>query len=146
MRVLQRTALPLPAWSIVQRASPSPPNVSVQKSFCVSADKKETAAANEQAPKPTPPTSAAAVATPSVLPGVMSAAAVALASFKFADVAGVALMSAQGITGGSPISGVPVAVIAGLVLNNALGPAMPPTIKPGLQLCLTTVLRAASCA
>jgi uncharacterized integral membrane protein (TIGR00698 family) len=73
---------------------------------------------------------------------VMSAAAVALASFKFADVAGVALMSAQGITGGSPISGVPVAVIAGLVLNNALGPAMPPTIKPGLQLCLTTVLRA----
>ena len=119
------------------------PNIFVQKSFSVSTDKTDTGSAEKNGKE-----AANAVATTpapiksSVLPGAMSAAAVAMASFQFADVAGVALMSAQGITGGSPISGVPVAVIAGVALNNMLGPAMPASLKPGLQLCLTTVLRA----
>lgn len=70
-----------------------------------------------------------------------AAAAVMLAGFWLADVAGKALLAAQGLSGGSsPISGVPVAIVLGLLLRNTLG--LPAAVTPGLKLATTTLLRA----
>ncbi|KAK3237803.1 hypothetical protein CYMTET_52146 [Cymbomonas tetramitiformis] len=47
----------------------------------------------------------------------------------------------QGVTSSqSPISGVPVAIVLGALLNNTI--KLPPTLAPGLKVCTTTVLRA----
>ena len=74
------------------------------------------------------------------IPGIVVAAGVMVAGFWLAEVIGRALLDAQGLTGGgSPISGVPVAIILGLVLRNALN--LPPALAPGLKFCVTTVLR-----
>ena len=63
-----------------------------------------------------------------------------LAGFWLADVLGRALLAAQGLSGGgSPISGVPVAIVLGLLLRNVL--PLPPILTPGLKFCVTTVLR-----
>jgi uncharacterized integral membrane protein (TIGR00698 family) len=60
--------------------------------------------------------------------------------FWLADVLGRALLAAQGLSSGSsPISGVPVAIVLGLLLRNAL--ALPAWLTPGLRFCVTTVLR-----
>ena len=45
----------------------------------------------------------------SALPGLAAALLVMLAGFTLADVLGQALLAARGLTGGSPVSGVPVA-------------------------------------
>lgn len=74
-------------------------------------------------------------------PGVAAAAVVMLGGFWLADVAGRALLAAQGLAGGSsPISGVPVAIVLGLLLRNTFG--LPAALAPGLKVATTTVLRA----
>ena len=59
--------------------------------------------------------------------------------FWLADTLGRALMIAQGLNASSPISGVPVAIILGLLLRNFT--PLPSALTPGLKFCVTTVLR-----
>lgn len=73
------------------------------------------------------------------LPGVLAAGAVMLAGFGLADALGRTLLAARGLTGASPISGVPVAIVLGLALRNLAG--LPPSFGAGLKYCTTTVLR-----
>ena len=68
-----------------------------------------------------------------------AAVAVMLAGFSLADLIGQALLAARGLTGASPVSGVPVAIVLGLLLRNLL--TLPQTLNPGLKFCTTTVLR-----
>ena len=76
----------------------------------------------------------------SLLPGISAAALVMMAGFWLADVLGRAILAAQGLgSGSSPISGVPVAIILGLLVRNVL--QLPRTLTPGLKFCVTTVLR-----
>ena len=63
-----------------------------------------------------------------------------LAGFWLADRIGEAILAAQGLTGGSPVSGVPVAIVLGLLLRNAL--PLPASLAPGLKFATTTILRA----
>ncbi|MEO7157853.1 MAG: putative sulfate exporter family transporter [Vicinamibacterales bacterium] len=74
------------------------------------------------------------------LPGVIAAFIVMLAGFWLADRIGQAILAAQGLTGGSPLSGVPVAIVLGLLLRNTL--PLPASLSPGLKFATTTVLRA----
>ena len=63
-----------------------------------------------------------------------------LVGFELADAIGRAILSARGLSGaGSPVSGVPVAIVLGLLIHNLLG--VPAAFKPGLKFCTTTVLR-----
>jgi uncharacterized integral membrane protein (TIGR00698 family) len=73
------------------------------------------------------------------LPGIAAAVIVMFAGFELADVLGRALMAAQGLNAGTPISGVPVAIVIGLLLRNLL--PLPRIVTPGLKFCVTTVLR-----
>ena len=77
--------------------------------------------------------------TLALAPGVVAAALVMLAGFELADVIGKAILAAQGLTGSSPVSGVPVAIVLGLLLRNLL--PLPAALTPGLKFCVTTVLR-----
>lgn len=72
-------------------------------------------------------------------PGIAAAVAVMLVGFNAADVLGRALLAARGLSGASPVSGVPVAIVLGLLLRN-LAP-LPAALGPGLKFCTTTVLR-----
>lgn len=63
-----------------------------------------------------------------------------LVSFWLADLIGQQLLRAQGLTGSSPISGVPVAIVLGLLLRNTL--PLPASLSPGLKYATTTILRA----
>ena len=75
-----------------------------------------------------------------LIPGIAAALAVMIAGFWLADVIGRAILSAQGLgTGTSPVSGVPVAIVLGLLLRNTF--ALPAALMPGLKFCVTTVLR-----
>ena len=75
-----------------------------------------------------------------LIPGVLAALAVMVVGFWLADVIGRAILAAQGLSGGgSPISGVPVAIVLGLLLRNTI--ALPTSLAPGLKFCVTTVLR-----
>jgi uncharacterized integral membrane protein (TIGR00698 family) len=75
-----------------------------------------------------------------LLPGIGAALAVMMAGFWLADAIGRAILAAQGLgSGSSPISGVPVAIVLGLLLRNTL--SLPPALTPGLKFCVTTVLR-----
>jgi uncharacterized integral membrane protein (TIGR00698 family) len=73
------------------------------------------------------------------LPGLAAAVVVMLAGFALADVLGQAMLAARGLTGASPISGVPVAIVLGLLLRNLL--TLPSSLGPGLKVCTTTLLR-----
>ncbi len=74
------------------------------------------------------------------LPGIVAALIVMVVGFWLADVIGRAMLAAQGLSGGgSPISGVPVAIVLGLALRNFL--PLPATLTPGLKFCVTTILR-----
>ena len=73
------------------------------------------------------------------LPGVAAAAAVMVVGFWLADQIGRAILSAQGLTGSSPVSGVPVAIVLGLLLRNTL--PLPAVLTPGLRFATSTVLR-----
>ena len=81
-----------------------------------------------------------AEATGKQIPGVVAALVVMLAGFWLADQIGHAILSAQGLTGSSPVSGVPVAIVLGLLLRNTL--PLPPWLTPGLKFATTTILRA----
>ncbi len=74
------------------------------------------------------------------LPGVLAALAVMLVGFWLADQIGQAILAAQGLTGSSPVSGVPVAIVLGLLLRNTL--PLPASLAPGLKFATTTILRA----
>lgn len=73
------------------------------------------------------------------LPGLTAALVVMGAGFSLADVLGRAMLAARGLTGASPVSGVPVAIVLGLLLRNLL--PLPAALGPGLRLCTSTVLR-----
>lgn len=74
------------------------------------------------------------------LPGVVAALVVMLAGFWLADQIGQAILAAQGLTGSSPVSGVPVAIVLGLLLRNTL--PLPDALAPGLRFATTAILRA----
>ena len=74
------------------------------------------------------------------IPGVVSALVVMLAGFWLADLIGRQILAAQGLTGSSPLSGVPVAIVLGLLLRNTL--PLPASLAPGLKFATTTILRA----
>lgn len=74
------------------------------------------------------------------LPGILAAFAVMIAGFWLANLIGQQVLLAQGLTGSSPISGVPVAIVLGLIVRNAL--PLPDALSPGLKFATTTVLRA----
>ncbi len=74
------------------------------------------------------------------LPGVLAAVVVMLAGFWLADQIGHAILSAQGLSGSSPVSGVPVGIVLGLLLRNTL--PLPAALTPGLKFATTTMLRA----
>jgi uncharacterized integral membrane protein (TIGR00698 family) len=78
--------------------------------------------------------------TLTLIPGIAAAILVMVVGFELADRIGQAILSAQGLSGSSPVSGVPVAIILGLLLRNLL--PLPATLTPGLKFCVTTVLRA----
>ncbi len=59
--------------------------------------------------------------------------------FTLADLIGQALLAARGLSGASPVSGVPVAIVLGALLRNVL--PLPTSIGPGLKFCTTTMLR-----
>ena len=74
------------------------------------------------------------------IPGIAAAFVVMLAGFWLADLIGRQLLAAQGLTGSSPVSGVPVAIVLGLLLRNTL--PLPASLAPGLKFATTTILRA----
>ncbi|MDP1570618.1 MAG: putative sulfate exporter family transporter [Vicinamibacterales bacterium] len=74
-----------------------------------------------------------------MVPGIAAAVVVMLVGGWLADVLGAALLGAQGISGSSPISGVPVAIVLGLLLRNTL--SLPTALGPGLRFAVTTILR-----
>jgi uncharacterized integral membrane protein (TIGR00698 family) len=74
------------------------------------------------------------------VPGVVAAIVVMLAGFWLADLIGQQILAAQGLTGSSPLSGVPVAIVLGLLLRNTL--PLPASLNPGLKFATTTILRA----
>jgi uncharacterized integral membrane protein (TIGR00698 family) len=75
-----------------------------------------------------------------LVPGIITAGAVMIVGFWLADFIGRGILASQGLSGGSsPISGVPVAIVLGLILRNAF--TLPAALSPGLMFCVTTVLR-----
>jgi uncharacterized integral membrane protein (TIGR00698 family) len=74
-----------------------------------------------------------------VLPGITAAVLVMVAGFWLADTLGRAMMLARGLNTSTPISGVPVAIVIGLLLRNFA--PLPTILTPGLKFCVTTVLR-----
>ena len=76
-----------------------------------------------------------------ILPGLLAAVAVMLLGFAAAEALGRTLLAARGLAGGaSPVSGVPIAILFGLLLRNLF--PLPKALAPGLKFCTTTVLRA----
>ena len=80
--------------------------------------------------------------TPSVVPGIAAAAGVSTFGFLSADVLSKGLLAMQGLEGStaSVVSGIPVAILAGLALNNLT--TLPSNLVPGFKTCSTTLLRA----
>ncbi len=74
------------------------------------------------------------------VPGVIAAFIVMLAGFWLADLIGQQILAAQGLTGSSPVSGVPVAIVLGLLIRNTL--PLPASLAPGLKFATTNILRA----
>lgn len=74
-----------------------------------------------------------------LVPGVAAAMAVMIAGFWMADRIGAAVLAAQGLTGSSPVSGVPVAIVVGLLARNLL--PLPVVLRPGVTFSTTTLLR-----
>jgi uncharacterized integral membrane protein (TIGR00698 family) len=60
--------------------------------------------------------------------------------FELAEIAGQAILGAQGLVGVSPVSGIPIAIMLGMLVNNS-GWKMPTYFQGGLKFCTTTVLR-----
>ena len=87
-------------------------------------------------------------------PGIAAASVVMLAGFWLANLIGQQILAVQGLSGSSPVSGVPVAIVLGLLLRNLLPPhdakyaswgprlPLPGALSPGLKFATTTILRA----
>jgi len=78
----------------------------------------------------------------SVLPGILAASGVATFGFLTADVLSKGLLAMQGLEGStaSVVSGIPIAILAGLAANNLT--TLPSSLSPGFKTCSTTILRA----
>lgn len=79
---------------------------------------------------------------PVLFPGVALSVAIMLASLHLAGWAGRALLSLQGIDPAgksSPVSGVLVAILVGIVIRNLVG--LPEIFKSGIRLSVTNLLR-----
>jgi len=81
-----------------------------------------------------------------IVPGVAAAWATKAAGFALADVLGRQLMSLQGVEmAASPISGIPVAIILGLAVNNLAlqnaDPALTKQLAPGLTFSTKALLQ-----
>lgn len=77
-----------------------------------------------------------------LLPGLLLAVVVMLAALPLADLSGHWLLRLRGIdpTGkASPVSGVTLAIIVGILLRNLTG--LPATFQPGIQFCVKKLLR-----
>jgi uncharacterized integral membrane protein (TIGR00698 family) len=74
------------------------------------------------------------------IPGVLAAVGVMVVGFWLADQIGQAILAAQGLSGGSPLSGVPVAIVLGLLLRNLI--TLPDSFTPGLKFATSAILRA----
>ena len=70
---------------------------------------------------------------------MLAAATVMVVGFWLAERLGAALLAAQGLSGASPVSGVPVAIVLGLLARNLL--PLPAALRPGIAFSTTTVLR-----
>src|SRR5690606_6280431 len=69
-----------------------------------------------------------------VVPGVVASASLMLLALPIADWAGKWLLQLQGVdpeVGASPISGVTVAIVLGLLVRNLF--ALPESLRPGIQ-------------
>lgn len=78
-----------------------------------------------------------------LLPGLGLAAAVMLLSVSLSDWLGSWFLRLQGIDpsgAGSPISGVMIAIVVGIIIRNAL--TLPAAVQPGIEFSMKTVLRA----
>ncbi|KAK3285468.1 hypothetical protein CYMTET_6931 [Cymbomonas tetramitiformis] len=82
-----------------------------------------------------------AVDAGSLVPGMCVAVVVMQAGFAIAGQLGAWLLASQGLAPGasSPISGIPVTILLGVVLNSVV--QLPPALVPGLQYCVKKVLR-----
>ena len=95
-------------------------------------------------PAPTPPSKLALLA-----PGVALSMGTSFLAFASADYLGAALLQAQSVdmsqvtTAVSPISGVPISILLGIILNNAFPHLIndKSVFAPGLKYCSTTILR-----
>jgi uncharacterized integral membrane protein (TIGR00698 family) len=97
------------------------------------------ASSDDKSEKPVSPPSLSARAAV-LLPGVSAAASVATVGYVGADKLGMALLAAQGLSGSSPISAIPVSIILGMGISNTVGTS--DELKQGLSFCSTTMLRA----
>lgn len=78
-----------------------------------------------------------------LLPGLGLAAAVMLVSMSLSDWLGPWFLRLQGIDpsgAGSPISGVMIAIVVGIIIRNAV--TLPALVQPGIEFSMKTVLRA----
>jgi uncharacterized integral membrane protein (TIGR00698 family) len=76
------------------------------------------------------------------VPGVALSTGIMFAGFELAEHLGRLMLEAQGIVGGaSPLSGIPVAILLGMMVKNFSPLNVDTRFQPGLKFCTTTVLR-----
>lgn len=76
------------------------------------------------------------------IPGVLLAVVVMLISLPLSDLIGRSVLALQGIDPigkASPVSGVLVAIVIGIMIRNAI--KLPDSFNPGIRLCVTRILR-----
>ena len=144
-----------------RRAFPSPRYLA--RPFASPLTTTSSSETSSPSPTPTPPTASSLTTflqTSKVnAHGVLASALIAGGGFALADLAGAQLLAAQGVAlkagGGSPISGIPVAILLGLGVRNLPGSPLGATsggpsgvgwganlLVPGLKFSSTTLLRA----
>lgn len=107
---------------------------------CTSSSNQNNVGANKEPPGPA---DAQQTFVQKAAPGVAAAFVISELGFAGADLIGAQLLALQGLTGASPISGIPVAIILGLALKNSglMSEATLKTLNPGLDVCKKTVLQ-----
>ncbi|GBG24874.1 Hypothetical Protein FCC1311_010922 [Hondaea fermentalgiana] len=73
-------------------------------------------------------------------PGVAASAVVMQGGFMGAEYLGQGLLALQGISGASPISGIPVAILLGMAIKNTVG--VPSQLEDGIKFATKPVLQA----
>jgi hypothetical protein len=77
-----------------------------------------------------------------LLPGFAVSAVVMKGGFVSAKVLGTGLLALQGITGASPLSGIPLAIVLGVCVNNSLfNSSLPASLQPGVNFCKDPLLK-----